>query len=63
MCMYNDDNNPNGNKLRTYRKSKDRYELESYLLTDIDKTAISIFAKIRMSNNKSLIEEGRHYKL
>ena len=61
--MHNDDNNPNGNKLRTYRKIKDSYELESYLLTDIDKTAVSIFTKIRISNSKLLIEEGRHYKI
>ena len=61
--MHNDDNNPNGNKLRTYRKIKDKYELESYLLTDIDKIVISIFVKIRIRNSKLLIEEGRHYKI
>ena len=32
--MHNDDNNLNGNKLWTYRKIKDKYELESCLLTD-----------------------------
>lgn len=55
--------NKNGNKHRTYRKIKDKSELESYLLIDIDKTAVSIFAKIRISNSKLLIEEGRHCKI
>ena len=29
--LFNDDHIPNGNKLRTYRKIKDKYELEKYL--------------------------------
>ena len=55
--------NPNGNKLRTYRKIKDKYELEKYLLSDIDRHAVSTFAKLRISNSKLFIEEGRHYKI
>ena len=61
--LFNDDHNPNGNKLRTYRKIKDKYELEKYLLSDIDSHAVSTFAKLRTSNSKLFTEEGRHYKM
>ena len=36
-CLFNDDNSINGNKLRTYRKFKVKYELEKYLLLNLDK--------------------------
>ena len=61
--LFNDDHNPNGNKIRTYRKIKDKYELEKYLLSDIDRHAVSTFAKLRISNSKLFIEAGRHYKI
>ena len=57
---FNDQNNPNGNKLRTYRKLKKDYELEKYLLIDTDRCKISNFVKLKISNSKLYIEQGRH---
>lgn len=56
--LYNDEGNPNGNKLRTYRNLKSDFELEKYLLTDIDRKAISTFVKIKLSISNLFIEEG-----
>lgn len=61
--IFLDGNNVNGNKLRTYRKIKEEYSLESYLLAGLDKKLISNFAKIRVSNSKLLIERGRHLNI
>ena len=52
----------NGNKLRTYRKLKERYETDTYLFLDIDKTLIKQFTQIKISNSKLMIELGRHNK-
>ena len=61
--LFNDQNNPNGNKLRTYRKLKKEYKLEFFLLIDLDRYMISNFIKIRISNSYLNIEQGRHRKL
>ena len=61
--MYNDEGSPNGNKLRTYRNLKSDFELEKYILTDVDRKAINIFVKIRISNSNWFIEEGRFKKI
>ena len=61
--MYNDEGNPSGNKLRTYRNLKSDFELEKYLLTDVDRKAISTFVKIRISNSNWFIEESRFNKI
>ena len=61
--MYNDEGNPSGNKLRTYRNLKSDFELEKYLLTDIDRKAISTFVKLRISNSNLFIEDGRFNKI
>ena len=54
--LYNDDGNPNGNKLRTYRISKISFKFENFLLIDVDKKGLSTFVKIRIINCKSYIE-------
>ena len=54
-CLFNDDNSINGNKIRTYRKFKVKYELEKYLLLNLDKNVIKNYAKIRISNSKVCI--------
>lgn len=60
--LFNDDNTTHGNKLRTYRKYKSKYELEKYLLLNLDKTITKNYAKIRISNSKLTIERGRYTK-
>ena len=60
--MFCDKNLINGNKLRTYRKSKESYNLEKYLLLDLDKNVIRNYTKIRISNSSHKIEQGRHNK-
>ena len=58
------ENNPEyTTKLKTYKLLKTNYTLENYLLLDIDKTHISNYTKIRISNSKLRIEEGRHKKI
>ena len=61
--LCNDEGNPNGNKLRTYRNLKCDFELEKYLLTDVDRKAISTFVKTRIRNSNLFIEEGRLNKI
>jgi hypothetical protein len=58
--MFCDKNLINGNKLRTYRKSKESYNLEKYLLLDLDKNVIRNYTKIRISNSSHKIEQGGH---
>lgn len=58
FCDSNKDSH--GNKLRTYRKVKNNFELEKYLLLDLNKSVISKMVKIRISNSKLLIEVGRY---
>jgi hypothetical protein len=57
--MFCDKNLINGNKLRTYRKIKESYNLEKYLLLDLDKNVIRNYTKIRISNSSLKIEQGR----
>ena len=52
----------NGNKLRTYRKLKEKFVTDTYLFLDIDKTLIKQFTQIKISNSKLMIELGRHNK-
>ena len=58
-CL-NENNHNYVSKLRTYKDIKKDYKLESYLLTDVDKEFVSFFSKLRISNSKLMIEEGRH---
>ena len=51
--IWNDDGNPNGNKLRTYRQIKNNY---------LNKCTISSVTKVRISNSKLHIEIGRYNK-
>jgi hypothetical protein len=46
--------------LRTYRNLKEKYETDTYLFLDIDKTLIKQFTQIKISNSKFMIELGRH---
>ena len=38
--IFDDSMTANGNKLRTYRNLKEKYETDTYLFLDIDKTLI-----------------------
>ena len=59
--MFNNDNKNGGNKLRTYRKLKYSYKMEKCLHSDVDKFALSIFVKIRISISNLNIERGSRY--
>ena len=50
-------------KLRTYKDIKDTYNIEKYLLLDIDKSQVQNYLRIRISNSKLMIEQGRHKNL
>lgn len=63
LKIFDDDNKVNGNKLRTYRKLKLECETEFFLYLDVDRSAISCFVKIRISNSILNIEKGRHLKI
>ena len=53
-----------GRKLRTYRKLKNDYTIENFLYyTDIQKLDISNYIKVRISNSRLLIEQGRHQNI
>ena len=52
----------NGNNLRTYRKIKESYNLEKYLLLDLDTNVIRNYTKQRISNSSLKIEQSRHNK-
>ena len=41
--MFCDKNLINGNKLRTYSKIKESYNLEKYLLLDLDKMLLKLY--------------------
>jgi hypothetical protein len=60
--IFDDSNSNHGNKLRTYRNLKDKYAVNTYLKLDIDKNIIKIFTKIKISNSKLAIEQGRSIK-
>jgi hypothetical protein len=61
--LFNGDNKNGGDKLRTYRKLKNSYMMEKFVHSDVDKFALSIFVKIRISNSNLNIERGRYIKL
>jgi hypothetical protein len=44
--IFYDSLTANGNKLRTYRNLKEKYETDTYLFLDIDKTLIKQFTQI-----------------
>jgi hypothetical protein len=58
--IFYDSVTANGNKLRTYRNLKEKYETDTYLFLDIDKTLIKQFTQIKISISKLTIELGRH---
>ena len=61
--IFMDENKPNKNKLRTYRDLKSDFSLEKFLLLDLQKDIISNYVRIRISNSKLLIEQGRHQNI
>ena len=60
--LFDDSSNPNGNKLRLFRKVKSKYGFENYLFSNHDKNMISVFTKLRISNSNLNIERGRYNK-
>ena len=61
--IFYDSLTANGNKIRTYRNLKEKYETDTYLFLDIDKILIKQFLrKWKISNSKLMIELGRHNK-
>jgi hypothetical protein len=56
--IFDDSLTANGNKLRTYRNLKEKYETDTYLFLNIDKTLIKQFTQIKISNSKLMIECG-----
>ena len=61
--IFYDSMTANGNKFRTYRNLKEKYETaDTYLFLDIDKTLIKQFTQIKISDSKHMIELGRHNK-
>ena len=58
--IFDDSMTTNGNKLATYRNLKEKYEIETYLFLDIDKTLIKQFTHIKISVSKRTIELGSH---
>jgi hypothetical protein len=51
-----------GNKLRTYRKLKEKYEIENFLKLDIVRSDVSNFIRISISNSTLMIEKGKYKK-
>ena len=51
------------NKLRTYSKLKSDFELEKFLLLNVQKNILSNFVKLRVSNSSLYIEKGRHLNI
>ena len=47
--IFDDSMTANGNKLRTYRNLKEKYETETYLFFDIDKSLIKQFTQKKIS--------------
>ena len=58
-----EDSNEYNKKLKVYSKLKLNYELENYLLLGIDKKDITTFVKLRISDSRLMIEQGRHKQL
>jgi hypothetical protein len=46
--IFDDSMTTNGNKLTTYRNLKEKYEIETYLFLDIDKTLIKQCTQIKI---------------
>jgi hypothetical protein len=51
-----------GNILSTYKDLKKKFEMENLLKLDIDRSDISNFVRLRISNSILMIEKGRHRK-
>lgn len=52
-----------GNKLRTYKDLKKKFEMEEFLKVDLNRTDVINFVRIRISNSSLMIEKGRHRKI
>lgn len=50
-------------KLRTYYTIKSNYKMENYLLRNFDRHAVTSFVKLRISNSRLFVEEGRFRKI
>ena len=61
--LFNDRNNVNGNKLRTYRLFKSNLETEHYVSAIMPRALRSILAKFRSGSLPLLIETGRYSKV
>ena len=61
--LFNDRNNINGNKLRTYRIFKGKLETEHYVSAAMSRSHRSILAKFRSGSLSLLIETVRHAKV
>ena len=57
------DSDKGKNKLRTYSKLKSDFELENFLLLNIQKNVLSNFVKLRISDSSLYIEKGRHLNI
>ena len=58
--LYNDTNNPNGNKLRTYRTYKTEVKTERYLTIQIPRNVRRTVALFRSGSLPLSIETGRY---
>ena len=61
--IFDEDSDVYCSKLRTYKDLKCTYNLERYLLLDIDKLHVKNYLKVRISNSRLTIEQGRHKQL
>ena len=61
--LFNDRNNINGNKLRTYRIVKGKLEAEHYVSAAMSRSHRSILTKFRSGSLPLLIETGRYAKV
>ena len=52
-----------GNKLITYKDLKKTFEMENFLKLDIDRSDISNFVRLSISNSILMIEKGSHRKI
>ena len=61
--IFDEDSGVYCSKLRTYKDLKCTYNLERYLLLDIDKLHVKNYLKVRIYNSRLMIEQGRHKQL
>ena len=63
-CLWNDliSNQTCDNKLRTYAKFKQEFELEDYIIS-VPFSKRRMFTKLRISSHQLAIEKGRHIKI